>query len=90
MKKHVEVCKEFIFVIIECINMEISTLCHFHDQKREYDAIFMDSTRMTRLHVNKNSTILNVASTTCKMHHLHIVIQNTIILSFLIIKMTKV
>ena len=77
---------EFIFVIIECINMQISTFCDFYDQKREHDVFFMNS---TRLHVIKNSAIRNVISTICKMHHLHIVHQNNIIFSFLIIKLTK-
>ena len=78
--------KEFIVVIIECINMELPTFCYFYDQKREYDAIFVYS---LRLHVNKNSAIQNVTSTNCKMHHSHIVIQNSIIFSFLIVKVTN-
>ena len=36
--------KEFLFVIIEYISTGISTVCHFYDQKREYDVIFMDKT----------------------------------------------
>ena len=78
--------KEFIFGIIESTNMRISTSCHFDDQKREYDVIFMHS---TRLYAIKNSASRIVISTICKMHHYHIVIQNNIIFSFLIIKVTR-
>ena len=67
--------------------MRIPTFCRFYDQKREYDVVFMDST-YTRLHVINNYAIRNVLSS-CKMHHLHIVIQTIIIVSFVIIKMTK-
>ena len=28
-----------MFVIIDCINMQISTFYHFYDQEREYDVI---------------------------------------------------
>ena len=66
--------------------MQIPTFCYFYDQKREYDVIFMDS---TRLHVMKNPAIRNVISTSCEMHHSNIVIQNDIIFSFLIIQGTK-
>ena len=66
--------------------MGISTFCYFYDQKREYNVIFMDT---TRLYVVKNSGIRNVISTTCKMRHSNIVTQNSIIFSFLIIKVTK-
>ena len=79
-------CYVFIFVIIKCINMWISTFCEFDDQKREYDVIFMDS---SRLHVIVFCAFTNLKSTSCKMHHPHIVTQNNIIFSFLIIKVTK-
>ena len=68
------------------VNRRISTFCNFYNQKREYDVIFMDN---TRLHMIKNSVIRNVRSTSCKMHHSHVVIQNNIIFSFLIMKVTK-
>ena len=60
--------------------MQISTFCQFYDQKREYDAIFMDN---TRLHEIKNAAISNVISTTGKMHRLYTVRQNNITFSFL-------
>ena len=61
--------------------MRISAFCHFYGQKSECDVIFMDSTRLL---VIQNSAIRNMISTTCKMHHAHIVMQNIIIFSFLI------
>ena len=79
-------CWVFIFVIIEFINTGFSILCHFYDQKKEYDVIFINN---TGLHVMKNPAIRNVISTGCKMHHSYIVMQNNIIFSFLIIKVTK-
>ena len=83
MKKHVEVLlRNYIW----CINRWISTFCHFYNQKRECDVIFMNN---TRLEVIKNFAIRNVKSTSCKMHHSHIMIQNNIIFFFLIIKVTK-
>ena len=55
--------------------MQVSTFGHFHDQKREYDVIFMHS---TRLHVNTNYGIRNVISSSCEMHHANIVLKRPI------------
>ena len=68
--------------------MRISTFCHFGHQKRQYDVILMDSTRLCAMKscVMRNVTITNI---NCKMHHSRIVIQNNIILSFLMTKVTK-
>ena len=35
--------KEFIFVIIDRINVQISTFCHFCDLKTEFDVILIDN-----------------------------------------------
>ena len=63
-------CKEFIFVIIKRINIQILTFCrrHFYDQKREFDVILMCN---AALHVIVFSAFGNLKSASCKTHHSH-------------------
>ena len=44
LKNMAKFYKEFVFVIIERINMQISTFCHICDRKREFDVILMHNT----------------------------------------------
>ena len=57
LKKVVKLYKEFIFIIIERINMQISTFCHFCDRKREFDIIVICN---TGLHVIVFSAFRNL------------------------------
>ena len=75
--------KEFIFGTVERINMKISTFCHFCHQKGKVDIILMYN---KGLHVIVLSAFMNLKSTSCKTHHLHIVHQNNINFSFLMTK----
>ena len=77
---------EFILVIIERINMQISTFCHFYDQKKEYDVILMYN---TGLYVIVFSAFRNSKSTSCQTHHSHTMYQNNIKFSFVMTNMTK-
>ena len=86
LKTMVKFYKEFIFVIIQRINRQISTFCHICDRKREYDVILMYT---TGLHVIVFSAFRNLKSTSCKTHHSHTVYQNNIKFSFLMTNMTK-
>ena len=78
--------KEFIFVIIECINMQITTIYHFCNQKGEFDIILMYN---TGLHVIAFSAFRNLKSTSFKTHHTHAVYQNNIKFAFLMTKVTN-
>ena len=78
--------KEFIFGIIEPIKIQISPFCHFCGQKREFDVILMDG---TRLHVIAFCAFRNLISTSFKTHHSYAVFQNDVKFSFLIKKVTK-
>ena len=78
--------REFIFGIIERINIKISTFCHFCHQKREFDVILMYN---ARLHVIVFSAFRNLNITSCKTHHSHVVHQSDIKFSFLMIKVIR-
>ena len=82
----VKFLNEFIFGIIERINMQISTFCHVCHQKTEFDVILMHN---TRLHVIVFSAFSNLKNTICKTYHSHIMRQNDIKFCFLMTKVTK-
>ena len=77
LKNMVKFYKEFIFVIIEGINMQISTFCHFYAQKKEHDVILMYNTALYVI------VFCNLKSTSCQTHLSHIMYQNNIKFSFL-------
>ena len=84
--KNMDNCyNEFIFVIVERINMQTSTFCQFCDQKEELVILMYN----TGLHVLVFSACRNLQSTCCKTHHSHTVYQNNIKFSFRIIWVTK-
>ena len=86
MKKHVEVCWIFIFVIIDCINMRIPTFCHFYNQKRKYDVILYPNA--WTMHFTTGSS--HISNSRISNHMQSCVIHtNNIIFSFLIIKVTE-
>ena len=78
--------KEFIFVVIERINTQISTFRHFCDRKKQFAVILMYS---TRFYVIVFSAFRNLKDISCKAHHSHTLHQNNIKFSFLITKKTK-
>ena len=78
--------KEFIFVIIERINMHISTFCRICHQPREFDVISMYN---TGLYMIVFSAFRNLKSTSCKTYESHTVHENNIKLSFPMTNMTK-
>ena len=78
--------QEFMFVIIERINMQISTFCHFCDRKRQFNVILMYGTGLHRIVF---SAFKNLKSMSCKTHDSHALYQNNIKFSLKITKMTK-
>ena len=86
LKNMVKFYKEFIFVITERINMQISSFCHTCDRKREFDVILIHGLWMMCLttgafRIPKSRKDNHIQS--CVIH------QNDIIFFFLIAKVTK-
>ena len=79
-------CYEFIFVIIECINMQISTFCNICHAKREFDVIVMHDMWMMGFATGAFQILQSRKWNQMQSCVLH---QNDIKFSFLMTNMTK-